>query len=280
MKKTLTLHLISEATGQTLNAVARACITQFPNTTIKLRHWNLIRTSAQLQRVIHNIASEPGPVMSSLMDPVLQAEIKTGCTHLGIRLLNVLDNVLLFLTEQTEEEATLRPGSQYIMDENYHQRIEAMHYVIAHDDGQQVSGLDEADVILIGVSRVSKTPTCFYLANRGIKAANVPLIMGIELPKSLLTTQKPVIGLTIDPERLVEIRRSRLSQITHGKHYFTTEDTYINFEKVKEELLWVRKLCRQHHWPIIDVTHRSIEESSTVILDILENLSENTKKSE
>ncbi|MBO6037177.1 MAG: pyruvate, phosphate dikinase/phosphoenolpyruvate synthase regulator, partial [Acetobacter sp.] len=187
----------------------------------------------------------------------------------GIRLLNVLDNVLLFLTEQTEEEATLRPGSQYIMDENYHQRIEAMHYVIAHDDGQQVSGLDEADVILIGVSRVSKTPTCFYLANRGIKAANVPLIMGIAPPKSLLTTQKPVVGLTIDPKRLVEIRRSRLSQLTHGKHYSTAEDSYINFEKVREELLWVRKLCREHNWPIIDVTHRSIEESSTVILDLI-----------
>ncbi|QEO17732.1 pyruvate, water dikinase regulatory protein [Acetobacter vaccinii] len=272
MQKTLTLHLVSEATGQTLDSVARACIAQFPNTDVRLRHWNLVRTQIQLRRVLRNIARERGPVMSSLTDPTLQADMEAGCASLQVRLLDVLDNALHFLTEETGEKATRHPGGQYIMDENYYQRIEAMHYVLAHDDGQEVKGLDNADVILVGVSRVSKTPTCFYLANRGLKAANVPLVMGIEPPDSLFSTKKPVVGLTIDPERLIEIRRNRLSQMVPGKHHATAvaDYAYVDLEKVKEELHWARRLCRRHNWPVIDVTRRSIEETSAAILDLIE----------
>ncbi|GAB29752.1 phosphoenolpyruvate synthase regulatory protein [Acetobacter pasteurianus] len=271
MQKKITLHLVSEATGQTLDSVARACIAQFPNTEVHLRHWNLIRTQLQLRRVLRHIALDRGPVMSSLTDPTLQADMEAGCASLQVRLLDVLDNALHFLTEETGEEATLHPGGQYIMDENYYQRIEAMHYVLAHDDGQETKGLNEADVILIGVSRVSKTPTCFYLANRGLKAANVPLVMGIEPPQDLFTTDKPVIGLTIDPERLIEIRRNRLSQMVPSKAKIdpVADYAYIDLEKVQEELHWARRLCRRHNWPVIDVTRRSIEETSAAILDLI-----------
>lgn len=271
MQKILTLHLVSEATGQTLDSVARACIAQFPNTEVRLRHWNLIRTQIQLRRVLRHIANNRGPVMSTLTDPILQADMEAGCASLQIRLLDVLDNALNFLAEETGEEATRHPGGQYIMDENYYQRIEAMHYVLAHDDGQETRGLNKADVILVGVSRVSKTPTCFYLANRGIKAANVPLVMGIEPPEALFTTTKPVIGLTIDPERLIEIRRNRLNQMIPGKSRpeAITDYAYIDLEKVQEELHWARRLCRRHNWPVIDVTRRSIEESSASILELI-----------
>ncbi|GAN71603.1 pyruvate, water dikinase regulatory protein [Acetobacter syzygii] len=271
MQKILTLHLVSEATGQTLDSVARACIAQFPNTEVRLRHWNLIRTQIQLRRVLRHIANNRGPVMSTLTDPILQADMEAGCASLHIRLLDVLDNALHFLAEETGEEATRHPGGQYIMDENYYQRIEAMHYVLAHDDGQETRGLNKADVILVGVSRVSKTPTCFYLANRGIKAANVPLVMGIEPPEALFNTTKPVIGLTIDPERLIEIRRNRLNQMMPGKSRpeAVTDYAYIDLEKVQEELHWARRLCRRHNWPVIDVTRRSIEETSASILELI-----------
>ena len=271
--KTLTLHLVSEATGQTLDSVARACIAQFPGTEVRLRHWNLIRSRLQLRRVLRHIALDRGPVMSSLTDPALQADMEAGCASLQVRLLDVLHNAMNFLSEETGEEATRHPGGQYIMDENYYQRIEAMHYVLAHDDGQETNGLNEADVVLVGVSRVSKTPTCFYLANRGIRAANVPLVMGIEPPKALFNLQRPVIGLTIDPETLIEIRRTRLSQmLPMGKHAEHTSDyAYVDLEKVQEELRWARRLCRHHNWPIIDVTRRSIEETSASILDLINN---------
>ncbi|MBO1328803.1 kinase/pyrophosphorylase [Acetobacter suratthaniensis] len=272
MQNTLTLHLVSEATGQTLDSVARACIAQFPNTEVKLRHWNLIRTQIQLRRVLRNIAADRGPVMSSLTDPTLQADMEAGCISLQVRLLDVLDSALNFLADETGQQATRHPGGQYIMDDSYYQRIEAMHYVLAHDDGQETRGLNDADVILVGVSRVSKTPTCFYLANRGIKAANVPLVMGIEPPTPLFETTKPVIGLTIDPERLIEIRRNRLTQMMPDRRPMESaaDYAYIDLEKVQEELHWARRLCRRHNWPVIDVTRRSIEESSAAILELME----------
>ena len=273
MQNTLTLHLVSEATGQTLDSVARACIAQFPNTEVKLRHWNMIRTQIQLRRVLRNIAADRGPVMSSLTDPALQADMEAGCISLQVRLLDVLDSALHFLADETGQKATGHPGGQYIMDDSYYQRIEAMHYVLSHDDGQETGGLNEADVILVGGSRVSKTPTCFYLANRGIKAANVPLVMGIEPPATLFETTKPVIGLTLDPERLIEIRRNRLTQMMPDRRPMenAADYAYIDLEKVQEELHWARRLCRRHNWPVIDVTHRSIEESSAAILELMES---------
>lgn len=271
MSAKLTLHLISDATGQTLDSVSRACMAQFPTLDVHLRHWNLIRTSLQLRHVLEKIALHPGLVMSSFTDSRLQSELKEGCDRLGVKLFDVLHSAISFLAEETGETPNGRPGGQYIMDESYNRRIRAMHYVLAHDDGQETQNLGESDVILVGVSRVSKTPTCFYLANRGVMAANVPLVMGIEPPQPLFEVPCPVIGLTIAPKTLIDIRKTRLSQIIPGGRHTShaAQSTYINYEAVEEELNWARRLCRSHGWPIIDVTRRSIEETSASIMELI-----------
>ncbi|HEY8287842.1 MAG TPA: kinase/pyrophosphorylase, partial [Acetobacteraceae bacterium] len=169
------LHLVSDATGDTLNAIARATTVQFEHADIVHHRWSLIRTRFQLHRVIEGIEAEPGPVLSTLVDRALRGELDTACQRQGVHVVNVLDGVIDALQLALGQEAEHRPGRQYQLNADYFSRIDAMHYVLAHDDGQAQPGLAAADVVLVGVSRSSKTPTCFYLANRGIKAANVPL---------------------------------------------------------------------------------------------------------
>ncbi|MDG6094719.1 kinase/pyrophosphorylase [Acetobacter sp. AN02] len=272
--KKLVLHLISEGTGQTLEAMSRACAPHFPNTELESRHWNLVRTSAQLQRAITGIEEEPGPVLSSLIDRDLAKELREGCARVGVKIHDVMTPTLEFLERATGESASGEPGAQYVMGREYHRRIDAMHYVLAHDDGQETRGLSGADVVLVGVSRASKTPTCIYLANRGIKAANVPLVPGAPVPKELLNSQVPVIGLTISPDALLEIRKTRMGTMVPDNQRggaSLTQPDYVNPERIREELLWARRLCVQNRWPLIDVTRRSIEETSAAILDLLEH---------
>src|SRR5665213_1390706 len=266
------LHLVSDATGETLNAIARATTVQFEHADIVYHRWSLIRTRFQLHRVLEGIEHEPGPVLTTLIDRVLRSELETTCRRLNVPIVNVLDPVLNVLQEYIGEQASARPGRQYVLDADYFRRIDAMHYVLAHDDGQATPGLAEADVILIGVSRSSKTPTCFYLANRGIKAANVPLIPNVTELSSLQDTYCPVIGLTLDVEALIEIRRHRLRLIgaagtTGIVRRNSTE--YVDDEAVRSELLWARRLCTRRGWPVIDVTRRSIEETAATILQLM-----------
>lgn len=275
-KRSICLHLVSGGTGQTLDAQAKACAPHFPDAELQFRHWNLVRSRTQLRRVIAGIASEPGPVLSSLIDAGLQNDLEDGCKRTGVQLLDVMKNTLAFLEGATGTQAVDGgPGGQYIMDENYFRRIDAMHYVIEHDDGQQTRELKDADVVLVGVSRASKTPTCFYLANKGIKAANVPLVPDTPLPPELFELDVPVIGLTIAPDALLEIRRTRLNSMVPTKQHAggtsLTRTSYIDPEEVRNELLWAKRLCTRHSWPIIDITRRSIEETSAAVLDILEH---------
>lgn len=275
-KRSIYLHLVSGGIGQTLDSLAKACDPHFPDVTFQVRHWNLVRTRMQLRRVISGVASEPGPVLSSLADSDLQKELEENCIRIGAHLLDVMNNTLEFLEGVTGTQASDREaGAQYIMDANYYRRIDAMHYVIEHDDGQQTRELQEADVVLVGVSRASKTPTCFYLANKGIKAANIPLVPDTPLPPELFETSVPVIGLTISPDALIEIRRTRLNSMVAGKQHTAgtslTRTSYIDPEEVEAELLWAKRLCARHGWPVIDVTRRSIEETSAAVLDILEH---------
>ena len=259
------LHLVSDATGETLNSIARATVSQFEHVQIQYHRWSLIRTRFQLHRVIEGIESEPGPVLSTVIDKGLRNDLETACLRLGVTVLNVLDPVLSLLQEHIGEQAQSRPGRQYVLDADYFRRIDAMHYVLAHDDGQAQAGLPDADVVLVGVSRSSKTPTSFYLANRGIKAANVPLIPGTPDPPGLEDPGCPVIGLTLDPLALIEIRRHRLKLIAAGNdtgRIRSQTTDYIDVEAVKAELLWARRLCNRRGWPVIDVTRRSIEASS------------------
>ena len=265
----LNLHLVSDATGETLNSIARATVSQFEQASIVYHRWSLVRTRFQLHRVLEGIEAEPGPVLSTLLDRGLRDDLARVCERLELSVVNVLDPVLSMLQEQIGEQAASRPGRQYVLDADYFRRIDAMHFVLAHDDGQAQAGIAEADVILVGVSRSSKTPTSFYLANRGVKAANVPLVPGLPDPPGLAEPRCPVIGLTLDPRALIEIRRHRLRMIGQSPMRQDTND-YIDAESVKEELLWARRLCNRRGWPVIDVTQRSIEETAATVLQLME----------
>ena len=269
----ISLHLVSDATGETLNSIARATVAQFEHAHIVYHRWNLIRTRLHLHRVLEGIEADPGPVLSSMMDRRLKGELDAACGHLNLQVVNVLDPVLSMLQDTLGEKAQGRPGSQYVLDEEYYKRIDAMHYVLAHDDGQATAGLREADVVLVGVSRASKTPTCFYLANRGVKAANVPLVPNAPLVPELLSPDCPVVGLTIDPRTLVEIRRHRLRAIApRGAMGAVAEigNTYVDPEAVREEVVWARRMCTRNGWPVVDVSHRSIEETAAAIIELTE----------
>ena len=267
----ISLHLVSDATGETLNSIARATVAQFEHANVVYHRWNLIRTRLHLHRVLEGIEADPGPVLSSMMDRRLRQELDGACAHMQIQIVNVLDPVLTLLQDNLGEKAVGRPGGQYVLDEEYYRRIEAMHYVLAHDDGQATAGLKQADVVLVGVSRASKTPTSFYLANRGVKAANVPLVPGVPLPPELVEVPRPVIGLTIDPRTLIEIRRNRLKLIAPGsglREMDERENTYVDPDIVRNEVLWARRICLGHGWPVVDVSHRSIEETAAAVIEL------------
>ncbi len=280
MPHRLNLHLVSDATGETLNSIARATVSQFEHADILYHRWSLIRTRFQLHRVLEGIEAEPGPVLSTLVERSLRDELETFGQRLGVPVVNVLDPVITMFQEQFGEKAEGRPGRQYVLDADYFRRIDAMHYVLQHDDGQAQAGIAEADVVLVGVSRSSKTPTSFYLANRGIKAANIPLVPGLPAPPGLDNPRCPVIGLTIDPEALIEIRRHRLRLIGGTTASRPDSTDYVDLDSVKAELLWARRLCAKRGWPVIDVTRRSIEETAATMLQLMDAWHERRRKAE
>ena len=277
----MNLHLVSDATGETLNAVARATTVQFEHAHILYHRWSLVRTRFQLHRVLEGIEAEPGPVLSTLVDKALRVDLQTTCERLNVPIVNVLDPVVEVLQKHIGEKAVSRPGKQYVLNADYFRRIDAMHFVLAHDDGQAQRGISEADVVLVGVSRSSKTPTCFYLANRAIKAANIPLVPGTPPPPGLDNPPCPVIGLTVDAKSLIEIRRHRLRLIgAGGQTGPVRQDTsdYVDEEAVRSELLWARRLCSSRGWPVIDVTRRSIEETAATVLHLIDAWHERRRK--
>jgi hypothetical protein len=280
-ERRINLHLVSEATGETVNQLARATTAQFDSTDIIMHRWSLIRTSFQLHRVLDGIEHEPGPVLSTLVDHALREELEQMCVRLNLPIVHVLDPAMNMLQEFIGVTAIHRPGRQYVMNADYFKRIDAMHYVLQHDDGQAQPGLAEADVILVGVSRSSKTPTCFFLANRGIKAANVPLVPQAGVPDGLESAQCPVVGLAIDAQALIDIRRHRLRLIGAGAQtggIRQGESDYVDEDAVKAELLWARRLCNRNGWPVIDVTRRSIEETAATVLQLMDAWHERRSK--
>ena len=274
----LNLHLVSDATGETLNAIVRATTVQFEQLTIMPHRWSLIRTRFQLHRVLDGLQAEPGPVLSSLVDKALRTELDMACAKLGVPIVHVLDQVMSMLQDHVGEQAAARPGRQYTLDADYFRRIDAIHYVLAHDDGQAQAGIAEADVVLVGVSRSSKTPTSFYLANRGIKAGNIPLVPGIALPPALDHPNCPVVGLTLDPQALIDIRRHRLRMLGTGTVGHHDSGEYTDQEAVTAELLWAKRLCTSRGWPVIDVSRRSIEETAATIIQLIDAWRERQRK--
>lgn len=263
MKK-LHLHMVSDATGETVHGVVRACLVQFEGIDVSEHMWPLVRTKGHLDKVLAAIAREPGIVLYTLVDKGLQAVLVAGLRKLKVPHLSVLDPIMGALASYLGLQSRNLPGRQHELDAEYFSRIEAMQFVLSHDDGQATWDLDHADVVLVGVSRTSKTPTCIYLANRGIKAANVPIVPGVALPHELLDTRHPlIIGLTKEPVSLVQIRRNRLRTLNESENA-----DYADLETVKRELAGARRIFTEHHWPVIDVTRRSIEETAAAIMQL------------
>ncbi|TDH61625.1 kinase/pyrophosphorylase [Dankookia rubra] len=267
--RSINLHLVSDSTGETLNSIARATLARFEDHHVIHHRWSLIRSRLQLDRVLEGLQHEPGPVLFTLVDRSLRHALEEICERLGVPCLSVLDQTMELLQSQIGAQAKEKRAAQHVMDADYFRRIDAMHYVLAHDDGQGTAGIAEADVCLVGVSRSSKTPTCFYLANRGIKAANVPIVPHAALPPELDNPRCPVVGLTIETAALIEIRRHRLRLIGADGVRQDTSD-YIDPDSVKAEILQARRLCTAHGWPVIDVTRRSIEETAATVLQLME----------
>lgn len=259
------LHLVSDSTGETVTLLARACLVQFDDIQVREHLWPLVRTIDQVREVMERIREHPGFVMCTLVDEKNRMALEEGCRMHQIPCIPVLDPVVAALGAYLNAKSHPRPGRQHVMDAEYFNRIEAMQFALSHDDGQMTHELSNADVILVGVSRTSKTPTCIYLANRGIKAANIPFVPGCPLPDELFEEDGPaVVGLTNDPKRLIEIRRQRLRFLDQDP-----DTDYVDEDAVKEEVSSARRLFSQYDWPVINVSRRSIEETAATILQLL-----------
>jgi len=268
------LHLVSDATGDTVHSVARACLVQFEGAEAIEHIWSMVRTKSQIERVIAGVQANPGVVLYTLVNETLRSPLVEGCRKLQVPSIPVLDPVIGALTTFLGRQSRGLPGQQHLLDTEYFQRIDAMTFALTHDDGQSAWGLNEADVILVGVSRTSKSPTCIYLANRGIKAGNVPVVPGMALPPELFAASRPlIVGLTNDPERLIQIRRNRLSMLHQDER-----TDYTDIEAVRVEVAAARRLFAEHHWPVIDVTRRSIEETAATVLQLMEAWHERRRK--
>lgn len=265
------LHLVSDSTGGTLTALAKACLAQFEGVAVEQHFCPLIRTPAQVAAVAQTIAAKPGMVLYTMVDDGLGRLLEQHCRALNVPVQPILAPVLRLMADTFHQSSRAEPGRQHKLDDAYFARMDAVDYALAHDDGQRsAADLAAADVVLVGVSRTSKTPTCVYLANRGIKAANVPLVPAVPFPQAVLDLAARADGplfvaLTAAPERLVDIRRNRLQQLGEVR-----ETSYFDSDTVSEEVRAARQLYRQHGWPVIDVTRRSVEETAAEIITLLE----------
>ena len=260
----LHLHLLSDSTGETLEMIAKAALAQFEGSEVIRHFWPMVRSQQHLDRILTELAANPGLVLFTLVNPETRKRLEEHCRALGLPMVPALDAVTEALESQLGQEAVGRPGRQHMMDAAYFARVDAIHYTIAHDDGVLWEEWEEADIVLAGVSRTSKTPTSIYLANRGYKVANIPLVVESPPPASLFGLRHPlVVGLTTAPKRLVEIRRNRLLSLNQAP-----ETDYVDTEAVNAELAFARRMFADNGWPVIDVTRRSIEETALAIVKL------------
>ncbi|WAC28376.1 pyruvate, water dikinase regulatory protein [Ancylobacter sp. SL191] len=261
------LHLVSDSTGETLISVGRAAAAQYSVKPIE-HIYPLVRTHRQLDKAIQAIEEFPGIVLYTLTDPELRNRLKIYCQNNGVPVLSVLAPVVRLFQAYLGGVPEPRVGGQHQLDGEYFRRIDAMNFTVMHDDGQHTDGLEAADVVLLGISRSSKTPTSIYLANRGIKTANIPLVPNLPIPPGLSALKRPlVVGLVASAERVVEIRRNRLLGLNATS---ASPDAYVDRDAVAEEIAFSRRLCARHGWPVIDVTRRSIEETAAAIIGLLQ----------
>jgi regulator of PEP synthase PpsR (kinase-PPPase family) len=255
---------VSDSTGETLIAVSRAAAAQYQGIASIEHIYPLVRNSDHLERVIAEIQSAPGIVLYTLVNPDLAENLERACQEAGAPSLSVLAPILGLFQSYLGPASAPRPGAQHVLNSDYFKRIDALNFTMMHDDGQILEDLESADIVLLGVSRTSKTPTSIYLANRGIKTANVPLVPGVTLPSMINNLKKPlVIGLFASPERIVQIRQNRLLALNA-----TQDSPYVDRSSVADEISRSRRLFAERGWPTIDVSRRSIEETAAAIIDL------------
>lgn len=270
MTTTYHLHLVSDSTGGTLTALAKACLAQFEGVAVEQHFTPLVRTPQQVNAVAQAIGANPGIVLYTMVDEGLGRLLEQHCKRLGVPAHPVMAPLLHMMSDAFHQLSRAEPGRQHKLDDDYFARMDAVDFALSHDDGQRPdSKLAGADVILVGVSRTSKTPTCVYLANRGIKAANVPLVPDVPFPQNVLEMAKQengpmFVALTAAPERLVDIRRNRLQQLGESR-----ATGYHDEGAVEDEVRLARQFYRQQGWPVIDVTRRSVEETAAEIITLL-----------
>jgi regulator of PEP synthase PpsR (kinase-PPPase family) len=261
----LHLHLLSDSTGETLEMVAKAALAQFEDAEVIRHFWPMVRSRQHLDRIVADIAANPGLVLFTLVNSETRTRLEEHCRALGLPAVAALDAVTDALEDVLGQEAKGRPGRQHLMDEAYFARVEAIQFTIAHDDGVAWEDWEEADIVLAGVSRSSKTPTSIYLANRGYKVANIPIVIESPPPSALFGLRRPlVVGLTTAPERLIQVRRNRLLSLNQAP-----ETAYVDSEKVAREVQYARRMFADNGWPVIDVTRRSIEETAAAVINLM-----------
>jgi regulator of PEP synthase PpsR (kinase-PPPase family) len=258
------LHLLSDSTGETLEMIAKAALAQFDDSDVLRHFWPMVRSQQHLDRIMGEIAANPGLVFFTLVNEETRAKLEGRCQALGLPAIAVLDGVTDALESLLGQEAKGRPGRQHKLDEAYFARVDAIQFTIAHDDGIAWEDWEDADIVLAGVSRTSKTPTSIYLANRGYKVANIPIVVESPPPSALFGLKRPlVVGLTTAPERLIQIRRNRLLTLSQSP-----DTDYVRIERVDHELKYARRMFADNSWPVIDVTRRSIEETAAAVINL------------
>ena len=270
MPTRLHLHLISDSTGETLDSLVKAGLAQFEGIEPVKHFWPMLRARGQLERVIGEIERNPGLVLYTLVPGPLRERLEEACRKSGFTAIPVLDPLIMGLSHALGQQAVGRPGRQHVMDAAYYARVGAIDFTMSHDDGQGSEDWEEADVVLAGVSRTSKTPTSIYLANRGYKTANIPVVPESPPPPALSRLKRPlVVGLTVHPERLVQVRRNRLLHLGQAP-----STDYVEPGMVSTEVAFARRLFADNGWPVIDVTRRSIEETAAAIINLLQERAE------
>ena len=261
-QQTLHIHLVSDSTGETVHQVARACLAQFTHVKPVEHIWTLVRTKAHLDVLFAGLDRHPGILLMSIIDQDLRSTIENACRAKGVPTASVLDPVVNLLTTVLGKPMTNLPGGQRRLDTAYFARMAAVDFAVSHDDGMNMGNLKKADMLIIGVSRTSKTPTSMYLAHRGYKVANYALVPKVPFPQHHLDgLHLFVVGLTNDPKRLSQIRRTRQASMQD-----TDNENYTDIQEITEEVRNARRLFTSNGWPVIDVTRRSVEETAAAIL--------------
>jgi regulator of PEP synthase PpsR (kinase-PPPase family) len=257
---------VSDATGETLMAAGRAVSALYHHSHAIEHVYAMVRNRNQLAITLKGIEMEPGIVLYTLVDRELIKMLEEACTELGLPAVNLLNPVMKVFDSYLGQQSSGRVGAQHALDEDYFKRMEAVNFTMMHDDGQLPADIEQADVVLIGISRTSKTPTSIYLAQRGVKTVNIPLVPGVPLNPEVFAASHPlVIALIATPERIVQVRQNRVLALDNE----FSDHSYTDRASIGEELSYARKLCIQNHWPMIDVSRRSVEETAAAILALL-----------